>query len=418
MERILDQTHNRTTIYYALSRMFERGGYYGLRSILVLYLINDNTLGMDQAEAFRIYGWLFALIVFTQIVGALLGDLLIGNKNSIIAGNIIQAIGAFCFIIPSQIGLYAGILILAVGTGLYSPNLFAHFGKSYLNKPKLLDSAFSGIYASINIGALIGTVLMGYIAEEIGYPYGFAMSGLFMIIALIFPIIAGDKEIKAKPPEYRKASGGQRTLAVIGVIAAGALFWAIYELVGQDVYQVKNSFSSLFVGTRLSGIQMYITEIMAIPIMICILVLWRSFYIRSSLKVLIGVGFAAAAFTALSFLPEDITFSTFGMFIGIMALLTVAEMCIAPLIFSVITKYTDPRYIAIVVSAAFIPGRIFNAINTQILYKFNEEEIIKSIGLGLIVFLFLGVAIYFLTTKDGIQTVVENEDEVNSIGSE
>jgi POT family proton-dependent oligopeptide transporter len=399
--------------------MFERGGFYGLRSILVLYLINDNTLGFSQEDAFKVYGWLFAGVAFAQIIGALLGDLLIGNKNSLIIGNAIQAIGAFCLILPSTFGFYAGLFILAVGTGLYTPNLFAHFGKSYLNKPKLLDSAFTGIYAMVNIGALIGTVLMGFIAEKFGYQYGFAMSGLFMLIALVFPIVAGDKELVAQvPPPRRSISTGQRIIAVMGVILAGALFWSIYELAGQDIYTTKSNFSSLFMGTKVQGIENYITEIMAIPIMLIAILLWRKFYTRSSLKFLIGIGFTAVAFTALSFIPTDITISNFTYFIGAMAILSIAEMCIAPLVFSVIAKYTDPRYLAIVISAAFIPGRIFSSINTQLSSRYYGDDILNFIGTGLLAVLLLGVVIYFLTTKDGILNVKEDDGELDNIGTE
>lgn len=79
--------------------MLERASYYGFRALVVLYMVGE-TLKMERTEALTIYGWLIGSLVFSQIIGGLFGDLLIGNKKSIIIGGIIQAIGAFSLCIP------------------------------------------------------------------------------------------------------------------------------------------------------------------------------------------------------------------------------------------------------------------------------------------------------------------------------
>jgi len=99
MERILNQAHHKDTFYYSLSRMFERAAYYGLRSLVVLYIIGES-LKMDSTEALNIYGWFTMLLMFSQIIGAILGDLVIGNRKSIIIGGILQILGALSFCIP------------------------------------------------------------------------------------------------------------------------------------------------------------------------------------------------------------------------------------------------------------------------------------------------------------------------------
>jgi len=138
MEKIRNQTHNKETFLYATSRMLERASFYGLRSLIVLYMVGES-FKMDTTEASSIYGWFISSIIFSQIFGALLGDLVIGNKKSVIIGGIIQAVGAFSLCIPSTIGLYIGLFLVVLGSGIYTPNIISSFGKLYLNKTKLQE---------------------------------------------------------------------------------------------------------------------------------------------------------------------------------------------------------------------------------------------------------------------------------------
>ena len=82
MEKIQNQKHTKETLYYSISRMLERASYYGFRALVVLYMVGE-TLKMERTEALTIYGWLVGSLVFSQIIGGIFGDLLIGNKKSI-----------------------------------------------------------------------------------------------------------------------------------------------------------------------------------------------------------------------------------------------------------------------------------------------------------------------------------------------
>lgn len=420
MQKIIHQKHDQTTWYYALSRMCERAGYYGMRSILILYIIDESTLGMSQNEALTIYGWLGTAIILARILGALLGDLLIGNKKAMLIGSVLQAIGAFCLAIPSVYALYAGLFILSLGSGLYTPNLLAHFGKSYLNRSQLLDAAFTGLYAIVNIGAVLGSVLMAYAGEIYGHHYGFILSGFFMLLALVFPLISQDQELVAQvPPPPRNITAGQRLLRIVGITLTGAIFWLIYELNGSEMYMLRDKFSSLFSGSFLPGLERYITELIAIPLTIIALLIWSKFYTRTSLKVLAGIGFTVVALVAISVIPNEINIGSFSFYIIAMTILSIAEICIAPLIFSTITKYADPRYLAIIISLAFIPGRIFSAITTQLYSTFYDNTIGQYAGYGLLAILLIGVTVYFFTSKDGkFLAQSQGEAEVDKIGSE
>ena len=179
MDKEIKQTHGKETFLYALSRTFERASYYGLRSVLLLYMIGE-TINMTRDEARNMYGLFIGSFIFSQILGGIVGDLVLGNKRSLIIGGILQALGAFSLCIPSAIGLYTGLVFISLGAGLYSPNILSLFGKLYSNKQKLLDSGFMIFYTAINLGVIIGPLLIGYLGY-MNYTYGFITSGILMV---------------------------------------------------------------------------------------------------------------------------------------------------------------------------------------------------------------------------------------------
>ena len=83
MEKIQNPKHPPQIIPYSLSRLLERASYYGLRSLIILYMLGE-TLPMENDEALSIYAWFTGSLVFSQIIGAFMGDLLIGNRKAIL----------------------------------------------------------------------------------------------------------------------------------------------------------------------------------------------------------------------------------------------------------------------------------------------------------------------------------------------
>ena len=195
MERIRHQSHTKETFFYSLSKMLERAAFYGIRALLVFYML-DEGLKMDETQVLSIMGLLSLLIIISQVIGAALGDLVIGNRNAMILGGILQTIGAFSLAIPSPIGLYISLFLILAGGGLYTPNITSNFGKEYLKKTKLLDAAFTLFYLGINLGSFFGILLIGYIGEEYGWSSGFVMAGILLLLSVISILI-----LKEKKPE-------------------------------------------------------------------------------------------------------------------------------------------------------------------------------------------------------------------------
>ena len=240
MEKITPQKHSLETFYYSASRMLERGAYYGFRALVVLYMMGE-TLKMETEEALTVYGILTASLVFSQIIGALIGDLLIGNKKSIIIGGTLQAFGAFTLCISSTFGLYTGLFLIVLGNGLYNPNLTANFGKSYLNKTKLLDVGFTTLYLAVNLGATFGVLLIGYLGEGFDYRIGFASAGVMMLLSII-PIVFTKQKVF---PEFKKTSISRRIINIAIAFILVNLFWALYEISNIRFFDLQRTFSEI-----------------------------------------------------------------------------------------------------------------------------------------------------------------------------
>jgi POT family proton-dependent oligopeptide transporter len=359
MDRIHNQRHPKEMYYYSISRMLERASYYGLRTLVVLYMVGE-TLEMEGTEALYIYGWLIGSLVFSQIIGALLGDLLIGNKKAVIIGGIIQAIGAFCLCIPSTIGLYAGLFLVVLGSGLYTPNMISSFGKLYLNKTKLLDSGFTLLYLAVNISAALGILFLGIIGEKYGYHYGFMLSGILILIAIVpFIIFKEEPQITASKSNL---SLDKRILNIAIAFIAVGLFWAVYEVSSIRTYDLQTQFIE---NSVLDIPEIFWTSLnfyLIVPFSLIAIILWSYYYSSPFFKLMLGFISGAISFGILFLIPETADASHIYIYFISLFFLSIAEILIAPIIHSILTKYGNPKYLAILISLAFIPTRLFSLI--------------------------------------------------------
>jgi proton-dependent oligopeptide transporter, POT family len=396
MQKIINQTHSKEAYLYAFSKMFERAAYYGLRAIILLYLV-DESMKMTYKDAFSLYGMFTISFIFSQVLGAILGDLVIGNKKSIILGGIIQAIGAFSFCIPSTTGLYIGLILVVIGSGLYSPNLISLFGKRYLNKTKLLDSGFTILYLAINIGSVLGPFIIVYIGETYTWSYGFLLAGILMLVSVIFPLIIKEKE------EYQtkesKIKINQKVIRILMVIFLVTIFWAangISSIRILDLQRKLIEFSNFpaTIGNIINSIYIFPMTIMAI-------FLWSYFYYSPYVKLTMGFFFGAVAYGILFLIPEVPGNQHLFLYLFSLFLLYISKIHVSPVVFSILTKYTNPKYLAIVISLAFIPTRIFPNLIPSFLGEEYYSTPLASVRTGLITMLVIsaGLICYLIITK-------------------
>ena len=172
------------------TEMWERFSYYGMRAILVLFLISsiDNEgWGWDRSEALELYALYTGLVYVTPIFGGLIADRLIGYRKSIVAGAFLMTLGhaAMALEVFYDFYLYIGLALLILGNGLFKPNISSIVGQMYKDEGKLKDGAYTIFYMGINAGAFLGILLCGYIGENVNWHYGFGLAGIFMLFGML-----------------------------------------------------------------------------------------------------------------------------------------------------------------------------------------------------------------------------------------
>ncbi len=178
------------------TEMWERFSYYGMRAILVLFLISSVGIGgwdWTSREALALYGTYTAMVYLTPILGGYLADKHIGYRKAVVWGAIIMAAGhGFMSLEFAKIFLYIGIGLLIIGNGLFKPNMTSIISHMYQDTPEKKDGAYTIFYMGVNAGAFLGIMLCGYIGEKVSWSYGFGLAGIFMLIgALQFYLAQG-----------------------------------------------------------------------------------------------------------------------------------------------------------------------------------------------------------------------------------
>lgn len=203
MEAKTSSGHPKGLYVLFFSEMWERFCYYGMRALLVLYLVDSLLKG--DSEAFAIYGAYTALVYAAPVLGGKMADSLLGYKNAVILGGVLMAIGEFCILGGSEVWLYVGMGTIIVGNGYFKANISSIVGKLYKDGDPKRDSGFTIFYIGINIGALLATTVCAQVGETYGYEYGFGLAGLGMIAGvLIFVVGRKYYEFAAQPPNPEK----------------------------------------------------------------------------------------------------------------------------------------------------------------------------------------------------------------------
>ena len=154
-----------------LTEMWERMSYYGMRALLVLYMTGAVTLanaglGMSELEAQAIYGIYVGMVYFLAVPGGWLGDNLFGHQRAVLYGAVIIALGHLTLAVPIESGLFFGLGLVAIGSGLLKSNISTIVGKLYADNDPRRDAGFTIFYMSINIGSTVGYAVCGFMGEK------------------------------------------------------------------------------------------------------------------------------------------------------------------------------------------------------------------------------------------------------------
>jgi len=171
------------------TEMWERFSYYGMRALLVLFLVSPAGLdGWDwpRANALALYGTYTALVYITPILGGYLADKFMGYRKAVVVGAVVMTLGHVAMAIEgASFFLYLGITLLIVGNGFFKPNMTSIISHMYKDFPEKKDGAYTIFYMGVNAGAFLGILMCGYLGEKVGWSYGFGLAGIFMLLGMI-----------------------------------------------------------------------------------------------------------------------------------------------------------------------------------------------------------------------------------------
>jgi POT family proton-dependent oligopeptide transporter len=176
-----------------VTEMWERFSYYGMRALLVLYLVNAQHWTTEKAAT--LYGNYTMLVFLTPLVGGYLADQFIGTRRSLVIGGIIISAGHFTLALQGDVAFYIGLALIIIGTGFFKANVSTQVGQIYADGDARRDAGFTVFYVGINTGAFLGPIVCGYLAASPawGWHYGFAAAGVGMVLGLITYVAGREK---------------------------------------------------------------------------------------------------------------------------------------------------------------------------------------------------------------------------------
>jgi POT family proton-dependent oligopeptide transporter len=243
------------------AEMWERFSYYGMRALLILYMLDHllidparsgEVIGLDalrralealsgplgvQPFASQIYGLYTGFVYLTPILGGMIADRWLGRRRTVVLGGALMAAGHFLMAFESCFLIALALLVL--GNGAFKPNIVTQVGGLYDARDARRDRAYSIFYVGINIGAFFSPLIAGTLGERLGWHYGFVSAGIGMALGLAIylfglPLLPPDAP-RASAPAAPRENLARETTGLLLLFLPSALFWAAYEQQGNTI---------------------------------------------------------------------------------------------------------------------------------------------------------------------------------------
>jgi POT family proton-dependent oligopeptide transporter len=366
--------------------MWERFSYYGMRGLLVLYLVNS--LRWSDADAANLYGTYTGLVYLTPLIGGWLADRWLGTRRSLVIGGVVIAAGHFALALQGMAAFYAGLGLIIVGTGFFKPNVSTMVGQLYAEGDPRRDSGFTVFYMGINLGSFLAAIVCGWVAQRFGWHWGFATAGIGMLLGLSvylwgrgrylagigLPSSAASRDPADTKPAAGEAGGDdwRRMTALLIVFLFVIAFWAGFEQAGSSMNLFADRHTDRMVGGFLVPTAWF-QAVNAFGILLFAPLfawLWGALARRGREPstpakmvlglVLLGLGFA---FLAVGGRISDggVRVSPVWL-LGAYTLHTWGELCLSPVGLSYVTKVAPARFASLLMAAWFLATSAGNKI--------------------------------------------------------
>ena len=368
-----------STLFF--TEMWERFSYYGMRGFLILYMVGP--LGFTDQHAGAIYGNYVGSVWLTPIVGGLIADRWVGHYRSVLVGGIIIALGHFTLAFHALPFFYAGLTLIVIGTGLLKPNVSTLVGALYAQGDERRDAGFSIFYMGINLGAFIGPIIAGKLAQGVDWHLGFACAGVGMTLGL-GQYVLGRRRLEpaiarlaarprasagvAAPPGAFTAEDWKRMAAVVVFFLFASLFWGAYEQAGSTL----TLFAERYVHLELLGIKLYASWFVSVQALFVIVLspafawLWVRLGSRqpsSPAKFALALLFVGLAFVLLmpagGLAQGGVKVSPLWL-VGAYFIEELGELCLSPVGLSAVTKLAPTRVVGLMMGVFFLSNSLGN----------------------------------------------------------
>ncbi|MBL4909561.1 MAG: peptide MFS transporter [Alteromonadaceae bacterium] len=430
------------------TEMWERFGYYGMRALLVLYLVasvEDGGFGWTTGEALSLYGTFTMAVYLTPLIGGWLADNLIGQRKAIIWGGMIFSLGYFTLGIPQSmiVGMeetvfYIGLTLIIIGNGLFKANVSSLVGDLYEEGDHRRDGAFTIFYMGINLGAFLAPLTVGVLGETVNWHYGFILAGCGMIIGLILQLTLGNKylgdigvqpsakrtkgEVKADAPLSTADKDRMKVILIMSMFSV--IFWAGFEQAG-GLFTI---YASDFTDRTMFGFEIAASSFQSLNAMFIILLapVVASVWIKmgsneptSPKKFAIAMFFLALGFFVMlwaTMVQGGDTSVKVSMLFLVFAYLfhTLGELCLSPIGLSMVTKLAPLKFTSLLMGIWFfftalsnkLAGFIGSFVGEGQEMVDNAATIFMSVGIaalitGLIIFFSAGKLVVWMHGAEG-----------------
>ena len=416
-----------STLFF--TEMWERFSYYGMRAFLILYMtapVAAGGLGFADSNAASIYGTYTGSVWGSAILGGIVADRWLGQYRSVLIGGIIIALGHFTLAFKALTFFYSGLALIVIGTGLLKPNVSTLVGSLYHEGDARRDAGFSIFYMGINLGALFGPLIAGYLAQRVDWHIGFACAGVGMTLGLV-QYVMGRQRLQtppparpaadiAVPPDANRESGSagftptewKRMGAIVIFFLVAILFWGAYEQAGStlnlfaDRYTRTEAFGFSFPSSWFQSVQPIFVITLA-PLFAWIWIRMGRYEPSVPAKLALGVLFMGISFLvlvpagAMAQNATGVRVSPWWLVISY-GISELGELCLYPVGLSAVTKLSPPRIVGLMMGVWLLSNAFGNKLAGWAAGFFSTMPL-RALFLDVSVVLLVAAVIMFALVK-------------------
>ena len=358
--------HPRGLYVLFATELWERYGFYSLFAILTLYM--DEHLRFSEALSSQVYGAYLGAVYFMPLLGGFLADRVFGYNRAVMAGAVLMGIGYLSVSLGPLPLFFAGLALVACGSGLLKPNISTIVGNLYRDKRELADSAYNIFYMGINIGAFLAPFGVAWLRARYGWGPAFASSAAGMVLAfLTFTLFnrhvaaaaqrADDSARRESDPEPREAR--QRVLALLVVFAIAMVFWIAFYQNGFTLTLWARDNTATSVAPEIFQSVNPLGIILFSPLLVIVWSALRRRHVEPSTpaKMLIGMLFTASTFAVMAaagLVGGDTGRVSANWLVSAYLLISVGEICLSPMGLSLVAKVAPPKRRGLLMGGWFV----------------------------------------------------------------